>query len=115
MDLENLRHGERAADKLNGLPGKGRPVEMPDVGMPKTSGNKNSNAGTFYAPACPGYRGCFVGGKPPPPTVPSMQHNGTLAYTEWKSPCHCTVRQGSGAKEAAVSGGGIEEEHGEVV
>ena len=48
----------------------------------------------------------------PPPTVPPMQHYGPLEYTEQKEPCHRTVRQGSGEEEAAVSGGGIEGEHG---
>ena len=38
-----------------------------------------------------------------------MQHAGTLAYTGHKSTCHRTVRQGSGEKEAEVSGGGFEE------
>ena len=38
--------------------------------------------------------------------VPRITLNG-------RHPCHCTVPQGSGAKEAATSGGGAEGEHGE--
>ena len=53
----------------------------------------------------------FGGGKHLPFTVPMMVHAGPLAYTEWKAPCHLTVRQGSGAGELAVSRGGIGGEH----
>ena len=67
----------------------------------------------IYAPACPGHCGHFGGGKYPPPTVPPMRYAGTLAYTEQKATCHHTLSQGGGAEEAAVSGGGIEGEHGE--
>ena len=49
----------------------------------------------------------------PPPMVPPMRHAGTLACVERKEPRHCTVRQGGGAEDKAVSGGGIEEELGE--
>ena len=64
--------------------------------MPRTSGDKDGNAGTFYAPACPGHCGHFGGGKHPPPTVPPMRHTGPLAYTERKLYCHLTMRQRSG-------------------
>ena len=80
--------------------------------MPRTSGNEGDNAGTFSAPACQGKRGYFVGGKPPPHTVPLMLHAGPLEYTERKAPYHCIERHGNGSKEAMVSGGGIEGEHG---
>ena len=66
-----------------------------------------------YTPEFSGHRGHFGVGKPPPTTVPPMQHAGPLSYIERNSPCHRTVRQGGGAKEAAVSGGGVEGEHGE--
>ena len=42
-----------------------------------------------------------------------MRHAGALAYTEQIALCHSPVHQGRGSKEAAVSGGGIEREHGE--
>ena len=83
--------------------------------MTRTSGKKDSDAGTFYSPACPGHHGHFGLGKHPPPTVPPMRHACHLLYTEQKAPCHCTVRQGSRAEEKAVSGGVIEGEHGEVL
>ena len=79
MDLENLVHGGITTDVLHGLPVQGRPAELPGGGMPRTSGDKDGDAGTFYAPACSGHRGHFGRGKPPPPTVPPMQHAGTLA------------------------------------
>ena len=113
MDLENLGHRGRALNIPHGLPGQGRPAELPGGGIPRTSGDKDGDAGTFYVPACPGHHGCFGGGKHTPPTVTLMRHAGPLAYTEQKSPCHRTVREGSGLEKAAVSGGGIEGEHGE--
>ena len=81
--------------------------------MPRTSGDEDGDAGTFYAPACPGHCGHFGGGKHPPPTVPPIQHAVPLACIKQKSPFRRTVRQGSGVEEAAVSGGVIEEEHRE--
>ena len=81
--------------------------------MPGTSGDEDSDTGPFSAPACPGHRGHFGGGKPPPPTVTLMQHAGPLTCIERKAPCHRTVRQGVGAEEKAVSGGGIEGDIGE--
>ena len=77
------------------------------------SGDEDGVAGPFSAPACPGHRGRFGGGKPPPSTVPLMQHSGPLTCVERKAPCHRTVRQGGGAEEKAVSRGGIEGELGE--
>ena len=92
----------------HGLTGQWRPAELPGGGMSKTSGDEDGDAGTFSAPGYPGHSGHFGGGKPPPPPVTPMRHAGPRAYTERKAPCHRTVRQGSGAKEAEVSGGGIE-------
>ena len=71
--MENLGHGGESADVLHGLPGQRRPVELPGGGMPGTSGDEDGDAGTFYAPACPGHRGNFGGGKHPSPTVPPMR------------------------------------------
>ena len=81
--------------------------------MPRTSGDEEGDAGPFYAPACPGHRGHFGGGKPPPHMVPPMQHDGPLVNTERKAPYHRIVLQGRGVKEAAVSGGEVDVEHGE--
>ena len=113
MELENLIQGGRSANVPHGLPCQGKTAEMPGRGMPRTSGDKYRNAGTFYAPACPGHRDHFEGGKHPPPTMTPMRYAGPLAYTKRKSPCHRTVRHGGGSEEAAVSGGRIEGEHGE--
>ena len=95
-ELENIGHGGRAADVSHGLPGQGKPAELPGGGIPRTSDNKEGDTGPFYAPACPGHRGNFGGGNPTPPTVPLMQYAGPLAYNERKENCHRTVRQGSG-------------------
>ena len=93
------------ADVSHGLTGQGRPVELLGGGMPRTSGDEDGNAVPFSALSFPGHRGHFGWGKPSPPTVPSMRYAGPLTYTERKVPFHRTVRQGSGAKWAAVSGG----------
>ena len=98
MELEKLGHGGRAADVPHGLPGQGRPVDLPGGGMPSTSGDKDGDVGKFYAPACPGHRVHFGGRKDPPPTSPPMQHADPLAFTERKAPCHHTVRQESGVR-----------------
>ena len=111
--MEDLGHGGRAADVLHGLPGQGRPADLPRGGMNRSSGDEDGNAGKFYAPECPGHRGSFGGGKSPSPTVPPMRHAGTLDYTERKAPCHRMVRQGSTEKEASVSRGGVEGYRGE--
>ena len=78
--------------------------------MPGTSNDEDGDAGTFFAPASTGSCGNFGGGKPPPPTVPLMQHAGPLAYVEHKAPCHRTVCQGGEAEEKAVSGEGVKGE-----
>ena len=109
----NLGHGGRAEDIPHGLPGQGRPAEIPGGEMSRISGKKDGDAGTFYAPACPGHCGHFGGGKHPPPTVFPMQHAGPLTYNERKATCYRTVHQGSVSEEAEVRGGGIEGEHGE--
>ena len=90
-ELKNLGHGGRAEDILHGLTGQGRPAELPGGGMPRTSGDEDINVGTHSALECPGHRGHFGGGKPPPPTVPPIRHAGPLAYTERKAPFHHTV------------------------
>ena len=113
MDLENLGHRRRAADVPHGLSGQGGSTDLPGGRMPRVSGDKDGDMGTFYAPSCTGHRGHFGVGKHPPPTVPPIRHAGPLAYTDRKSPCHHTVRQGSGLEEAVISGGVIEVEHGE--
>ena len=110
-EMENFRHGGKSVDVSHGIPGQGRPAELPVRGMPRTSGDVDGDEGPFYALAFTSHRGYFGGGKPPPPKVHLMQHAVTLAYTELKAPFHNTAR--SGAKEAAVIGGGVEGEHGE--
>ena len=82
MELENIGHRGKAAYLPYDLTGQGRPMEMPGGGMTRTSGNKDVDASTFYAPACPEHCNNFGGRKHLPPTVPLMQHASPLAYTE---------------------------------
>ena len=49
-NLDNPGHRGRATDVSNGLPGQGRPVEMPGGGMPWPSGNKYRDAGACWSP-----------------------------------------------------------------
>ena len=46
-ELENIDQGGRAVDVLHGIPGQGRPVELPGGGMHGPSGNKDGDAGAF--------------------------------------------------------------------
>ena len=83
--------------------------------MPRTIGNDDGDVSPFSAPSCLGHRVHFEGGKPPLPTVPSIRNADPLACVEGKVPCHHTVRQGGGAEEKVVSGGGIEGDLKEVL
>ena len=112
-DLENIGHRGRAVDISHGLPGQGRPAEMPVGGTTRPINDKDGDAGPFPTPACPGHRVHSGGGKPTPLTVPPMGHSGPLAGIERQAPCHRSVSRGRGEKEAAASGGGSEGETGE--
>ena len=48
--MENLGYGGKSCR---------RPAELPGGGMPRTSSDKDGDAGTFYALECPGHRGHF--------------------------------------------------------
>ena len=65
-------------DIPHGLTVQGRTTELPGLGMPGTNGDEDSDAGPFSAPEFPGHHGHFVGGKPPPSTLPPMRHAGPL-------------------------------------
>ena len=108
MELEDFGHGGIDADISNSPPSQGMPVELPGVRMPRPSGKADGDAGSLPIPACHGHCGNSGGGKHPPTTVNPMQHSGTPAGTERQAPCHSSVRQGIGAKEAADRGGGSE-------
>ena len=86
-DLENLGHGGRAADLSNGLSGQGRPAELPSGGITRSSGDEDVDAGSLPIPACPGHRGNYGGGKPPPSMVHPMRHAGPPEGTERQAPC----------------------------
>ena len=79
----------------------------------QTSSNKDSDAFTFSALACPGHLVHFGGGKYTPHKVTPIQHAVPLVCVEWDTPYYRTLRQGGGAKEKAVIGGRIEGELGE--
>ena len=111
--LENPGRGGRATDFMNGIPGEGRPVEIPSREMPGPSGDKDGNAGAIPAPACPRHRGNYEGGKPPPPTVRLMRHASHLAGAERQAPCRNPVCQRPVAEETAACRGGDKGELGE--
>ena len=51
-ELENPVRGGRTTDISYGIPGKGRPVELPGGGMPGPIGDKDGDAGALPAPLC---------------------------------------------------------------
>ena len=55
---------------LHGLPTQGSPAELPVGKMPRTSSDDDGDVDPFSAPACPGNRVNFGGGKLPLTTVP---------------------------------------------
>ena len=83
--------------------------------MLRTGSDAEGDAGLFISPSYPGHRDCIGGGKPPPPTVPPVQHADALASTERAEPFHRPVRQGVG-EEATTGGGRVDSgECGEVL
>ena len=73
MELENLGRGGRGMGISNGLPGQGRPAELPGGGMPGPSGDEDGDEGAlFTAPACPRHRGHSIREEPPAHTVHMM-------------------------------------------
>ena len=76
--------------------------------MPGPSGDEDGNAGALPVPACPRHRGHYGGGKPFQPMLHPMRNAVPLAGPEWQAPSHSSVRQGSGAEEAAAIGGVVE-------
>ena len=112
-ELENPGHRVWATDISNGLPSQGRLANLPGGGMTGPSGDEDGDTGALPAPECPRQRGHSEGGKPPPIMVHPMRNSGPPVGTEQQAPCHLSVRQGSGAEEAAASVGGAEGDLGE--
>ena len=46
-------------------------------------------------------------GKPPPPTVPSVQNSGAGAGPERSAPAHGAMQEGVGAEEMVAGSGGV--------
>ena len=63
---------------LKVLGNRGGPEELSRQGVSGTSGDADGNEGTIPTPACQGHRDCTGGWQPPPPTVPLVQHAGSL-------------------------------------
>ena len=49
-ELDKPGHGARDMDISNGLPGQGRPAELPGGGMPGPNGDEDGDAGALPAP-----------------------------------------------------------------
>ena len=97
-ELENPGRWGQTTDFPNGIPGEGRPAELPGEGMHGPSGDKDRDVGAIPAPECPRNRGHSGGGKSPPPMVYPMRYAGPPAGPEQQAPGHSPVRQGSGAE-----------------
>ena len=113
VDLGSLGHRRRTTDVQDGLPNQGRSAELPSGGLPRTDRDADGDADALLQPACLGYRDCLGGGKPPPPKVPTMQHDCSMEGIKRKAPRHRTVQKGRGKEEALDGGGGVEGYHGE--
>ena len=109
MKLGSFVHRRRAADIPDGLPDQGRSSELPSGGLPRPGRDEDGDADALFQPACPGYRDHIGGGKPPPPTVPTMRRAGPMEGTKCQALRHRIVRKGRGTKEASDGGGGVEE------
>ena len=113
MELGSFGRGRRATDVPDGLPDQGSAADLTSGGLPRPGRDEDVDADALFQPACPGYCDHFVGGKPPPPTVPPMRHAGPMEGTKRQAPHLRTVRKGHGTKEVSDGGGGVEGEHGE--
>ena len=77
---------------------------MPIEGVPRKVRDTNGDEGAFMAPACTGRRDHLGGGKPPSFKMPTMQHAGPVAVTEWTPQEHSGVQKWGGEEEAATGG-----------
>ena len=110
--MDHPGRGGWASDFQDDLPVEGRPAELTGGGMPGLSGDEGGNTGALPAPAFPQQRGYYGGGKPTPPTVLPMQHDGTPTGPERQAPGHGPVCHGGEAEEATSRRGRDEEELG---
>ena len=110
--VDHSGHGKGAPVIPDVLSGKGGTADMPRGGVPRESGNEDSNAGTLCAPACPRHCGDAVGSKLPPPTVRPVRHAGPPEGAERAAPGDCTVPQESGKEEMTAVRDGDEGELG---
>ena len=94
MELENLGQGGRAADLSNGLPGQGRPEELPSGRMPRLGGDEDGDAGSLPIPEYPGHCIHSGRGKPPPPTVHLMQYYGPRRELNGRHPATSQCARG---------------------
>ena len=96
-------------DGAPGLPhvlsGKGGTTDMPRVGVPGKSVDKDGNAGAFCAPACCRHCGDSGGRKLPTPTVSLVQHAVPTGGSEQAAPGDRTVSQRSRMEETAAGRG----------
>ena len=65
-------------------------------------GNADSHDDSLLAPSRPVHRRNTEVGQPPPPTVPSVRHDGAMAVPEWSALAHNAVQEGGRAEAMAI-------------
>ena len=73
-------HGprRRSTNLQDGFPNCRGPEELSCQGLSGTGSNADGDAGPFPTRSCQVHRDHIGGGKPHPPTVPLVQHDGAL-------------------------------------
>ena len=94
------------ANVPDSLPDRRRTAEIPGGGLSGTSGYEGGDTVHFMHQHVRDTVVVLEEGNLPTPTVTPMPHDGNLACSEWEATCHRPVRQGSGAEEKVVGGGG---------
>ena len=97
----------------DGFSNCGGPEELYSIGVSGTCCDVDSDEGKLPIPTCQVHYDHTGGGQPPPPTVPTVQHDSALEGPEWAACHHHSVCQGWVAEETAA--GRIRDvgEHGE--
>ena len=110
-------HGPRrsATNLQYGFYNQGGPEELSSQGVTGTGRDADGDDGTLPTLTCMGHRDHTGGGKPPPPTVPSVQYSGVLEGPERAARHHRSVCQWCGSEETAAVRRGDTGDCGEIL
>ena len=74
-------------------------------------GDADRHSDALLSPAHLVHRSDTGVGKPPPPTVPSMQNSGSVEFPERAASTYGAVQEGGGAEATALGSGGGKGSH----